>query len=257
MRGGAIFPIRLRLSKRGKIRWISHRDLARAFERALRVERLPLAFSEGFSPHPKVSFGLALPVGAESESEYIDVELTEEVGLEALPGRLTSALPEGISVTGAVPLAELAPALQEAVTAVSWMVEVRSIDPAAPLTPEGFASLVGEALSRPTMETMRRRKGREVIDDIRPVVRRIDVVGAGPGGVWCEMELSTQPRSAKPGEVLAAIAAAAGASGEGHEIVGIVEGDVLRTHQWIERDGARCEPLDADPRVRALEVRAS
>lgn len=254
MRGGAVFPVRVRFAKRGKIRWISHRDVARAFERALRVERLPLAFSEGFSPHPKVSFGLALPVGAESDAEYIDVELTGELDVAELPGRLTSSLPEGMTVTGAAPLAERAPALQEAVTAVTWRVEVRSGDAAAPLTPEGFAEMAGEALERSTLETVRRRKGREVTEDVRPVIRRIDVLGPTEHGVVCEMELLTQPRSAKPGEVLAAIAAAHATDGDARALV---EGDLLRTHQWIERDGARCEPLDADPRLHVPEARAS
>ncbi len=256
MRGGAAFPVRLRFSKRGKVRWISHRDLARAFERALRVERLPLAFSEGFSPHPKVSFGLALPVGAESDAEYLDMELLNEVDLDALPGRLTSALPDGVDVVAAVPLAERAPALQEAVTAVVWRAEVLDADPGPPLSPEVLAALAGEALDCPTLETTRRRKGREVVDDVRPVIRRIDVVGPSARGVWCEMEMSTQPRGAKPGEVLAAIVAATGRAGGPDSRVELVEGDVLRTHQWIERDGARCEPLDAHPRMRVPEVRA-
>ena len=60
MRGGAVNPVRLRYAKRGKVRWISHRDVARALERAFRITELPLAFTEGFSPRPKVSFGLAL-----------------------------------------------------------------------------------------------------------------------------------------------------------------------------------------------------
>ncbi len=257
MRGGALFPLRLRYSKRGKIRWISHRDLARAFERALRVERLPIAFSEGFSPHPKVSFGLALPVGAESDAEYLDVELTAEVDLGALPARITAALPEGIVVSDAMLLAERAPALQEAVTAVTWRVEVRSVDAGSPPTPEGFAARAGEALTHSSLETARRRKGRKVVEDVRPVIRRVDVVGPSAQGVWCEMELETQPRSAKPGEVLAAIAAATGGHGGPGDLVDLVEGDVLRTHQWIERDGARCEPLDADQRVRVPEARAS
>ncbi|MCZ7534552.1 MAG: TIGR03936 family radical SAM-associated protein [Acidimicrobiia bacterium] len=257
MRGGAACPVRLRFSKRGKVRWISHRDLARAFERALRVERLPLAFSEGFSPHPKVSFGLALPVGAESEAEYLDMELLREVDLATLPGRLTPALPDGVDVVAAVPLAERAPALQEAVTAVVWRVEVLGSDAGPPLSPEAFAALAGEALVSPTLETARRRKGREVVDDVRPVIRRIDVVGPSARGVRCEMEMSTQPRGAKPGEVLAAIAAATGSSGGPDGRCVLAEGDVLRTHQWIEREGARCEPLDADPRVRVPEARAS
>ena len=65
------------------------------------------------------------------------------------------------------------------------------------------------------------------------------------------MELITQPRSAKPGDVLAGIARATGLAG------GLAEAQVLRTHQWIERDGTRLEPLEADTRPRALEARAS
>src|SRR4029077_7165483 len=96
MRGDSGFPVRIRFSKRGRVRFISHRDVARAFERAFRIEELPLAFTEGFSPRPKVSFGLALSVGHESEAEYLDVELTESVDVDALPERLTPALPEGM-----------------------------------------------------------------------------------------------------------------------------------------------------------------
>ena len=81
MRGDTGFPVRVRYAKRGKIRWISHRDVARAFERALRIERLPLAFTLGFSPRPKVSFGLALSTGYESEAEYLDLELSEPIDL--------------------------------------------------------------------------------------------------------------------------------------------------------------------------------
>ena len=65
MRGDAGVPVRLRFSKHGPVRFISHRDVARAFERAFRIVELPLAFSAGFSPHPKVSFGPALAVGYE------------------------------------------------------------------------------------------------------------------------------------------------------------------------------------------------
>src|SRR6516225_10247288 len=115
MRGGAANPVRLRYTKRGKIRWISHRDVARALERAFRITELPLAFTEGFSPRPKVSFGLALSTGHESDAEYLD--------LVPLSVTLSDALPEGMAVTGAAPLAERAPALQEAVTAVVWRVE--------------------------------------------------------------------------------------------------------------------------------------
>lgn len=242
MRGGTQFPVRLEYAKRGKIRWIGHRDVARAFERAMRVVALPLAFSEGFSPRPKVSFGLALSTGYESDAEYLDVALAQQIELDSLPASLSAALPEGIEVTGAVPLDERAPALMEAVTATEWSVEVQSTGP-EPCTPGMLAACVEAALALPVLETLRRRKGREVLDDVRPVIRRLAVLEVTASGVGCEMELSTQPRSAKPGDVLAAIAAATATPG-------LVEGKVLRTRQWIERDGARLHPLDADTRTR-------
>jgi radical SAM-linked protein len=248
MRGGAPNPVRLRYAKHGKIRWISHRDVARALERAFRIIEMPLAFTEGFSPRPKVSFGLALSTGHESDAEYLDLVLTEEVDLEPLSVALTDALPEGMSVTGAASLAERAPALQEAVTAVVWRVEPVAND-GAPIEASELDALIQRALGLAELPTSRRKKGREVEEDVRPVIRRCELQVTNPVSV--EMELTTQPRSAKPGDVLAGIARAVGFED------GLVEARALRTHQWIERDGTRYEPLDADTRPRALEARAS
>jgi radical SAM-linked protein len=248
VRGGAINPVRLRYAKRGKIRWISHRDVARALERAFRITEMPLAFTSGFSPRPRVSFGLALSTGHESDAEYLDLVLSEEVELESLSVALTDALPEGMAVTGAAPLAERAPALQEAVTAVVWRVEPARAD-GAPIEASELGALIDRALELPELPTSRRRKGREVEEDVRPVIRRCELRGTNPVSV--EMELTTQPRSAKPGDVLAGIARATGFE------EGVAEARALRTHQWIERDGTRLEPLAADTRPRALEARAS
>jgi radical SAM-linked protein len=248
VRGGAANPVRLRYAKRGKIRWISHRDVARALERAFRITELPLAFTEGFSPRPKVSFGLALSTGHESEAEYLDLVFSEEIDLEQLSAALTEALPEGMAVTGAVPLAERAPALQEAVTAVVWRVEPVRAD-GAPIEASELDAHIERALELPALPTSRRRKGREVEEDVRPVIRRCELRETNP--VSLEMELITQPRSAKPGDILAAIARATDFQD------GMAEARVLRTHQWIEREGTRLEPLVADTRPRALEARAS
>jgi radical SAM-linked protein len=244
VRGTDGFPVRLRYTKWGKVRWISHRDVARAMERAFRITQLPLAFSQGFSPHPLVSFGLALATGNESDAEYLDLVLAETIDLDALGALLSEALPEGIEVTGAAALVDRAPALQEAVTVVSWRIEIEP----TPDAPDRVAA----GLTAPTLVTTRHRKGRQVTEDVRPVVRSIvlrddvsmntvgfatDAGGSaaveGRNSSIIEMELNTQPRGAKPGEVLAAIG-------------GLTEVRALRTHQWIERDGARQEPLDAD-----------
>jgi radical SAM-linked protein len=246
VKGGAQFPVRLHYTKHGKVRWISHRDVARAFERAFRIAALPLAFTEGFSPRPKVSFGLALSTGYESDAEYLDVEFASDVDLDRLPATVTDALPIGIDIVDAAALVERAPALMDAVTSVEWRVVV-SDDDGTPITPARFTAAIDAALAAPTLPVARRRKGRDVVEDVKPVITRITVHDDADDGVRraaCAMELRTQPRSAKPGDVLAAIASAAAVPG------GLAEAHVLRTHQWIERDGARHEPLCADTRPR-------
>jgi radical SAM-linked protein len=247
VRGDAGIPVRLRYTKLGKIRWISHRDVARALERAFRISELPLAFSEGFSPRPKVSFGLALSTGHESDAEYLDLVLVRDFDLDALPEMLSDALPEGMEVVGAERLVDRAPALQEIVTAVDWRVGV--VDGAGKaVAAADLRTDIEIALAAAELPAERRRKGRQVIEDVRPVIRRIDVLDeshATDAATEVIMELSTQPRSAKPGEILAAIARVSRTPDD------LVETRALRLHQWIERDGTRCEPHDADTRPRA------
>jgi radical SAM-linked protein len=241
--------VRLRYTKQGKVRWIGHRDLARAFERAFRIEALPLAFSEGFSPHPKISFGLAISVGFESDAEYLDLQLTRFVDVDELAPRLSAVLPDGIDVVGAAALVDRAPSLQEAVTAVTWRCAVTPVD-RSPRTAgelrDALAATIDATLAAPALVVTRRRKGREVSDDIRPALVSIGAVDGGE----LEVECATRPVSPKPTDVVAAMRQIAPTAPlEVHR--------VRRTHQWIERDGVRHEPLDADRRPHVPEARAS
>ena len=97
--------LRLRYAKLGKVRFTSHRDTARVWERALRRAGVPVATSAGFTPRPRVSFGLALPTGAESIAEYLDVEVSAATSTRttstALPARLDPVLPVGFDVLAA------------------------------------------------------------------------------------------------------------------------------------------------------------
>jgi len=239
VRRDAGFPMRLRFCKRGRVRFISHRDVARAFERAFRIQRLPLVFTEGFSPRPRVSFGLALSVGHESDAEYLDVELAEPVDLVTLTAPLSAALPDGIDVTGSVRLTMRAAALQESVTSVAYRIEIDG--DGASREPVDLTAAIDQAMSAPTVLAVRRRKGVEVTDDVRPAIRHLEPINSSA----LELEVATQPHGVRPESVVAAL-----------------PGDwstrsVLRTHQWIERDGARREPLDADARPHVPEARAS
>ena len=119
--------LRIRYSKKGKVRFISHRDVARIWERALRRVGVSVAYSQGFSPRPKLSFGLALSTGHESEAEFLDLELSDEDGDWTavrgvdLAARLTAALPVGLDVVAVAPV-EKGDSLQQAVTSCTWAI---------------------------------------------------------------------------------------------------------------------------------------
>lgn len=216
---------RVRFSKLGKIRWTSHRDVARMWERAFRRVSLPLAYTQGFSPRPRVSFGLALPTGAESLAEYLDVELAPAVtGLDpTLSAQLTPALPMGIDVTVLREIDERADSLQEAVTSCTWTVDVGGAGS------EDLTALVEQALRADTLPIARERKGRTTTEDVRPGILSCTV-----DGTMLTCELAAHPRTLRPSELLRAL---------GPELEAVA---VRRTHQWIERDGARWEPLPLD-----------
>jgi len=120
--------IRIRYAKRGPLRFTSHRDFARAFERALRRAAVPIAFSQGFTPHPKISYASAAPTGVGSEAEYLEIGLQAEVDPEQLLVALDAALSPGLDVLEAVPAGE--GSLADRIDASRWRVELPSVDPA-------------------------------------------------------------------------------------------------------------------------------
>src|SRR4051795_1890063 len=94
--------IRIRYAKRGRLRFTSHRDFARAFERALRRAEIPMAYSAGFTPHPKISYVGAAPTGVASEAEYLELGLAEARDPDEVRQALDGALPPGLDVVEVV-----------------------------------------------------------------------------------------------------------------------------------------------------------
>ncbi len=90
--------IRIRYAKRGPLRFTSHRDFARAFERAVRRAGVPIAYSQGFTPHPKISYAGAAPTGVASEAEYLELGLQTRVDPEQVRQALDAALSPGLDV---------------------------------------------------------------------------------------------------------------------------------------------------------------
>src|ERR687883_430374 len=90
--------LRVRYAKRGRMRFTSHRDFSRAFERALVRARIPMAYSSGFNPHPRISYAGASPTGAASEAEYLEIGLAEELDPAVVQAALEESLPDGLDV---------------------------------------------------------------------------------------------------------------------------------------------------------------
>ena len=199
--------VRIRFAKHGKVRFTSHCDVARIWERALRRAGIPIAYTEGFSPRPKLSFGLALPTGHESHGEYLDValrEAPEPVAVERLPARLGPVLPAGIDVQSAVSLPAGADSLQQVVTSCTWHIEVGDV------TPPDAATAVARALAAPELTLTPRTQGpdrhrRRAARHPRPAPPRSRDRGGRTAarateiGTALEAELATQPeRCARP-----------------------------------------------------------
>src|SRR5262245_55099403 len=104
----------IRYAKRGRMRFASHRDVARAIERGVRMAGVPVAYSAGFTPHPKISYSGGAPTGAASEAEFLEILLTRRCEPADVGQWLDAALPDGIDVVDVVEASSKAAALLEA-----------------------------------------------------------------------------------------------------------------------------------------------
>jgi radical SAM-linked protein len=162
--------LRLRFAKGGRLRFASHRDVARCFARALRRADVPMAHSQGFTPHPKISWHGAAPTGTASEAEYVELALVADLDAATLRERLTAALPSGLEVTDAV-RAETG-TLGERIQASHWSIELPGI-PVEALS--GAAAALREA---DRIDVQRLTKAGRRTVDVRAAIVSVDVSAA-------------------------------------------------------------------------------
>ncbi|RJQ32939.1 MAG: DUF2344 domain-containing protein [Peptococcaceae bacterium] len=157
---------RIQYSKKGPARYVAHLDLIRVFERAARRAGLPLAFTSGFSPHPKISFAVPLAVGMDSEAEYVDLELSDPLLPLEVAKKLSASLPAGIAIGEVRAAPEDRPALMTMVDRAIYRVESRL---SGSLTNRELESAVGDFLAQPEVFVERKTKsGQRKEYDIRP-----------------------------------------------------------------------------------------
>jgi radical SAM-linked protein len=167
--------LRLRYAKRGPLRFASHRDLARALERALRRARVPMAFSAGFSPHPKISYVGAAPTGAASEAEYLEIGLAELRTPAAVQAALDAALPPGLDVLEVV---ESPPgALADLLTGSRWRVTLVGVAPAdLAYAVRAFLEATAVPVSRMTKNGLREFDARAAVVTLTEVADGLEML---------------------------------------------------------------------------------
>jgi len=167
----AVQRLRLRYAKRGRMRFASVRDFQRALERALRRAGLPMAYSQGFSPHPKISYLPAVPTGVASEAEYVEIALRERRDPADVAAALDAALPDGLDVLAVVEAsgASLGERLTGPVAASSWRFEFAGVGA------DTLDGAVGDLLALTELRVPRTTKSGRTEIDVRAALISADV----------------------------------------------------------------------------------
>lgn len=231
--------IRLRYTKRGRLRFTSHRDFQRAFERALRRAEVPMAYSAGFTPHPKVSYANAAPTGTGSEAEFLEIQLAEFRDPQELRKLLDESLPDGLDITDAVEAhtSSFADRLQASL----WEMRLDGVEVA------DAERAVAAFLAAETVEVQRRTKNGLRTFDARAAVARLEALDGPadrPGVGACailRLVVRHLTPAVRPDDVLSGLRATA-------DLAPPVPAAVTRLAQGLldEESGTVTDPLAPD-----------
>ncbi len=186
--------VRITFSKQGALRYTGHLDLHKLWERAARRAELPLSYSQGYHPQPKISLAAALPLGFSSRGEVLDIRLNEEIPTEEISARLKDKLPADIQIINIETVDERAPALQTQILSATYEVHLTEPVVGSELTRKAETLMKAESLPR-------ERRGKSY--DLRPLIEMLSVVTSADGKVWLRMTLAAREgATGRPEEVL-------------------------------------------------------
>ncbi len=187
--------LKITFAKTEAMRYTSHLDMQRTWERTLRRAQLPLAYSQGFNPHPKINLGAALPLGFTSQDEMIEVWLEEQVPLGEIESTLTPALPPGLQIRNIEETELRYPKLQTLIQSTKYSVLLSQPIP-------DLGDRIVDLLSQSNIIRQRRVKKKIREYDLRPLILDLDYDGDDK----LHMHLSALPgATGRPDEVLKAL----------------------------------------------------
>jgi len=193
---------RICYKKVGPMRYISHLDLLRTMERGSRRARLPLAFTQGFNPHPRISFAAPLPVGVQGEDEYMDLELESPMQAPVLVERLNTCLPYGLEILEAREVKGAAPSLMGMVEQATYAaVTIRPAD----INEKSLISSIKAFMEQQEVIIDKKTKKGTKAKDIRPGIVKLSG-DSKEDRLFIYMTLKTGSReNVRPEEVLRAL----------------------------------------------------
>jgi len=190
--------LRITFAKGEPIKYISHLDLMRAWERALRRAQVPLAYSEGFNPRPKISIASALPVGFTGRGEVMDIVLSRRTSPYNFAKRLKLHLPPGLEIVSVEEVYLSLPSLQSQMRYAEYRVVVESKEALAEMEKR-----VEQVLSAQSLLHQRERKGRVTEYDLRPLIDSLWIEGREGAACVLGMRLQSDSQATgRPDEVL-------------------------------------------------------
>lgn len=209
--------LRITFAKVGPLRYTGHLDLHRLWERAARRAELPLAYSQGFHPQPKLAIAAALPLGFSSRCEVLDMRLEQEIALDGLREKLQETLPTGIQVTSVERVDDKLPALQTLVASAEYQVTLTEPVDSTDLNRRIDSILASESI-------VRERRGKTY--DLRPLIEALEYMESGGSPPVQEQAPALQ-------KIFMRLAAREGATGRPEEVLDILGIAFEETH--IER----------------------
>ncbi len=195
--------IRITFAKQGALRYTGHLDLHKLWERTARRAELPLAYSQGFHPQPKMNIAAALPLGFSSRCEVMDMRLKEDIPLDGLCERLQSTLPTGIRVLNVERVEDGEPALQTQVASAEYEVTLKESIDRSELERRIASVMESESLPR-------ERRGKSY--DLHPLIEELNLMESGSS-------LPDQERAPGLDKIFMRLAAREGATGRPEEVL--------------------------------------
>lgn len=228
---------RIEFTKGDEVRFLSHLDVMKAFERAIRRAGMPIAFSEGFNPHPKMNFASALAVGVTSEAEFMDIELKENLPTTEVVKMLAKALPPGLDVKTGREVPTGAPALMSEVNRAVYQVKStleQAVDPGQ--VADKLKDFMG--LSEVVI-TKRTKKGLKP-KDIKPGILGVDVLIEQDILKFTILTITGSEGNVRPEEVVQAFTERSGLPIDCNSLY------IRRLGLYVEKNGKMINPIDAE-----------